>query len=60
MSRVRRTANGGGVNVWKAVKLAKNLNSEHLPINMTLNNVTITPGTFAENFARHFSEKKQI
>ena len=24
---------------------------------MTLNNVTIAPGTFAENFARHFSEK---
>ena len=57
VSKVRRTANGGGVNLWKAVKIAKNLNSACLPISMTLNNVTIAPGTFAENFARHFSEK---
>ena len=27
-SKVRHAANGGGVNLWKAVKMAKNLNRE--------------------------------
>ena len=44
-------------NLWKAVKIAKNLNNENIPDNLTLNDIPIAPGTSAECFARHFSEK---
>ena len=48
---------GGGANLWKAVKIAKNLNQETIPENLTLTNTPVAPGTAAECFAGHFSEK---
>ena len=33
---VRRAAMGSNVNLWKAVKVAKNLNSDSFPTNLTL------------------------
>ena len=57
MCRVKQAAVGGGTNLWKAVKIAKNLNNENIPDNLTLNDIPIAPGTSAECFARHFSEK---
>ena len=45
------------MNLWKSVKIAKNLSGETLPMNMTLNNQPVAPGPFAESFAGHFSEK---
>ena len=57
MSRFKQAAVGRGANLWKAVKLAKNLNLETIPDKLTLNNVPVTPSTTAEYFARYFSEK---
>ena len=48
------------MNLWKSVKIAKNLSGETLPMNMTLNNQPVAPGTFAESFAGHFSEKIRL
>ena len=43
VSKVRQAAVGGGANLWRAVKLAKNLNSDYL--NMKGPNKTIKPLT---------------
>ena len=42
VSKVRRAAVGGGANLWRAVKLAKNLNSDNIPLNLTLINHACT------------------
>ena len=60
VSSVKRAAAGGGANLWKAVKLAKNLNTETIPEKMTLNNIPIAPGNTAESFAGYFSEKIKL
>ena len=48
---------GGGVNLWKAVRIAKDLKSESIPATLTLNDVPILPGSSAECFAGHFNDK---
>ena len=44
-------------NLWKAVKVAKNLNSDDLPSNLTLNGIPVAEGDVADAFAKHFDEK---
>ena len=46
------------VNLWKAVKLAKNLNSESIPTSLTLGGgEPVAEGCVAESFGSYFSEK---
>ena len=44
---VRRAAMGSKVNLWKAVKVAKNLNSESVPMNLSLGGVQVPEGQIA-------------
>jgi hypothetical protein len=55
--RVRLAAMGSKVNLWKAVKVAKNLNLDSIPSNLTLSGVPIAEGTAAESFGKYFSSK---
>ena len=48
---------GGYVNLWKAVKVAKNLNSDSIPTNLTLRRVPIAECQAAERFGGYFSQK---
>ena len=41
IGNVRRAALGGGANLWKAVKLAKNLVTNELPTDLTLGGVPV-------------------
>ena len=45
------------MNLWKVVRLAKDLNTEGIPAYLALNDVPIALGTSAEWFARLFSDK---
>ena len=54
---VKQAMRGGGVNLRKAVRLAKDLNVDSFPSNLTLNDVPIVRGNSADCFARYFSEK---
>ena len=45
------------VNLWKAVKVAKNLNSESIPMNLTLRGAQVPEGQIAECFGNYFSQK---
>ncbi len=55
--RVRLAAMGSKVNLWKAVKVSKNLNLDSIPSNLTLSGVPIAEGTAAESFGKYFSSK---
>ena len=57
MGNVKRAAMGPNGNIWKAVKIAKNLNKESIPENLTLGGVPIAAGNIAGSFAAHFNEK---
>ena len=59
-SDVRRAASGGSANLWKAVKLAKNLVNNELPSDLTLGGAPVACGDVANSFARHFSEKIKL
>ena len=48
---------GPNGNIWKAVKVAKDLNSESLPKNMTLGCGPVAAGDIAGSFAAHFNGK---
>ena len=56
-ARVRSAAMGSKVNLWKAVKVAKNVNCSSIPKNLTLGGVAINDGCVAESFAKIFHEK---
>ena len=52
---------GGKVNLWKAVKVAQNLNVDTIPLKLTLGEgVPIPKGCAAESFGNYFSEKDYI
>ena len=57
ISNVKRAAMGTKGNVWKAVKVAKNLNIDSLPKNLTLGGRPIAEGDIASSFAGYFSRK---
>ena len=48
---------GSNVNLWKAVKIAKNLNCERIPSNLTLGGIPVAAGQIAESFGVFFSDK---
>ena len=51
---------GVSQNLWGAVKLAKGLNPDEIPRNLTLGGVAIDENDIAGSFARHFSEKIRL
>ena len=59
LGRVKQAAMGPKVNLWKAVKLAKNLCPPDIPLNLTLNGNKIGEGDIATCFAKFFCEKVQ-
>ena len=46
--------------MWDAVKVAKNINKPKLPIEMTLNGVSINPSDLPDAFASFFENKVQL
>ena len=54
---VRKAALGPNTNIWKAVKLAKNICLHDIPLNMTLGGVNVPPADIANAFASFFSKK---
>ena len=60
MNRVRRVAVGGNINLWKAVKIAKNLTVEDIPTNLTLGGIPIAAGRAPDSFAKHFHDKVRL
>ena len=54
---VRKAAMGAKVNLWKAVKAAKNQNVDTIPDNLTLGGVPVPEGCTAESLAA-ISHKK--
>ena len=56
-SRVRNAATGTSGSIWRAVGLAKDLNSDAIPSDLTLDGVKVEPTDVAGAFARHFSQK---
>ena len=49
--------NGSGANLWKAVKLAKNINVESIPSNLTLGGLPIAAHEIPNAFANFFNDK---
>ena len=59
LGRVKQAAMGPKVNLWKAVKLAKDLCPPDIPLNLTLNGNPVAEGDTAACFANFFYEKVQ-
>ena len=56
-SNVKRAAMGNKGNIWKAVKIAKNLNVDSLPKNLSLGGIPVAENDIANSFAVYFSKK---
>ena len=56
-SKVRCAVNGQKGNIWKAVGVAKDLNPDAIPSNLTLRGASVDPSEVACAFAKHFAEK---
>ena len=57
ISRVKQAATGGNTNLWKAVKIAKNVNIDAIPNNLTLGGLPVASCEAANSFAGYFSSK---
>ena len=51
------TGGNGNISLWKAVKVAKNWNSNEYPENMSLGGVPVVGSDLANAFASHFDSK---
>ena len=58
-NRVKSFATSAAQNLWEAVRVARDLNPEEIPTDLTLEGVPVPPGEVANSFAKHFSEKNQ-
>ena len=47
-------------NIWKAVKVAKDLSTMGIPPNLTISGVPVPVGAFANSFASHFHNKVEL
>ena len=56
-SRVKSHAMGSKPDLWKAVRVAKDLNVNEIPSNLTLGGVPVQGGDIAGSFAGHFHDK---
>ena len=57
ISNVKKAALGANGNLWKAVKMAKNLNVDSLPKNLTLGGKPVAGTDIANSFAGYFNHK---
>ena len=59
MNKVRCAAMGGGKinSLWRSVKIAKNLNCDSIPSNLTCGGVPVPAHQIADAFAAHFNDK---
>ena len=57
---IRRASLGVSANLWKAVKLAKNLTTNDLPSNLTLGGRPVAGCDVANSFAKHFYQKIKL
>ena len=57
IQRVAMGTTGGGGDIWKAVKMAKNVNQNSLPPNLTLGGVPVATREIANAFGKFFSTK---
>ena len=60
ISNIKRAGLGVGANLWKAVKLAKNLTTNDLPSNLTLGGNPVAGCNVANSFAKHFNDKIKL
>jgi hypothetical protein len=51
---------GPKTNIWKAVKVAKDLTTMGLPPNLTIGGVPVLVGAFVNSFASHFHNKVEL
>ena len=56
-SAVRCAANSIKGNIWRAVGMAKDLNPDAIPTNLTLGGKNVNPNEVAGAFAKYFSHK---
>ena len=54
VSKVKKATVGPKTNIWKAVKLAKDLCLPDIPTYLTVGGIPVTAGTFAVSFATYF------
>ena len=54
--RIRKVVAGNGRvgDLWKGVKLAKNVNMDKIPLKLKLNGVAVAPSDSANAFAKFF------
>ena len=57
---MKQATHGHKTNIWKAVKVAKDLCPSDIPTNLALGGLTVPAGTFANCFAEHFHRKEKI
>ena len=61
MSKCKRVRKGiipgNSKSIWKAVKIAKDINSSEIPSKMYKDNIEIDENAIPECFAEHFSRK---
>ena len=60
VDKVRSHAKGQKQNLWKAVKVARGLNPDEIPSDLTLGGVPVATNDVAGSFARHFADKIKI
>ena len=58
--KVQAAARGEKSNIWKAVKLAKNLSNPSILCHLTLGGVAVAPGQAADSLAGYFHNKVLI
>ena len=56
-NKVKQAAKGSSFNLWKAVKVAKNLSKDSIPSCLSLGGLNIPLGCHAQAFAGHFHSK---
>ena len=56
-NRVRGSAMGSKTNLWKVVKVARDLNLDSIPANLTLGGIQVAEKDAAESFGSYFSNK---
>ena len=58
--RVKSFVTGTKQNLWKAVRVARDLNPDEIPTNLNLGGVPDVSSEIANTFAKHFSEKMKL
>ena len=60
VSKVKKMTLGSKNNIWKAVKVAKDLSPVGIPSNLMVGGVPVLGSTFANSFATYFHDKVEL